>query len=58
MRASGNSRSLWAGDPAHYADSIDDEALLVVPAPPFILKGQQAAEAMGKTPRWSGVEFS
>lgn len=50
--------SLWTGDPAHYTESIDDEALLVVPAPPFILQGRQAAEAMAKTPRWSGVEFS
>lgn len=50
--------SLWTGDPAHYGESIDGEALMVVPAPPFILKGADAAEAMAQTPRWDSVELS
>ena len=50
--------SLWTGDPAHYAESIDEQALLVVPTPPFILQGADAAEAMAQTPRWESVELS
>lgn len=51
-------RSLWTGSGEHYHELIDDEALLVVPAPPFILEGQAAAEAMASTPRWGSVDFS
>ena len=50
--------SLWTGDPANYHEKIDREALLVVPAPPFVLKGKAAADAMADTPRWSSVEMS
>ncbi len=51
-------RSLWTGEPDLYRKLIDESALLVVPAPPFILKGHEAANAMAETPRWSNVEFS
>lgn len=50
--------SLWTGDADHYRESIDAEGLLVVPAPPFILRGEDAAEAMAQTPRWETVEIS
>ncbi|HTG37515.1 DUF4440 domain-containing protein [Sphingomonas sp.] len=50
--------SLWTGDADHYRDSIDDEAVMVVPAPPFVMTGKQAAEAVADTPRWSSVAFS
>jgi hypothetical protein len=50
--------SLWTGDSADYHDKIDSEALLVVPAPPFILHGEDAADAMAATPRWSSATFS
>ena len=49
---------LWTGDPDDYRHCIDEEGLLVVPAPPFILKGGDAAEAMAQTPRWESVELS
>jgi hypothetical protein len=51
-------RSLWTGPGGHYRELIDDEALLVVPAPPFILGGSAAAEMMAQTPRWERVDFS
>ena len=50
--------SLWTGDAEHYHELIDDECLMVVPAPPFVLRGQEAAEAVSKTPRWNKVAFS
>lgn len=50
--------SLWTADPQHYQESIDDECLMVVPAPPFVLKGQEAIDAVKNTPRWSKVVFS
>ncbi len=51
-------RSLWTGDADHYHDLIDTDALFVVPAPPYVMAGQQAADAMASTPRWSDVTFS
>lgn len=50
--------SLWTGDAAHYRELIDDECLMVVPAPPFVLRGQAAVDAVSDTPRWSTVSFS
>ena len=51
-------KSLWTADAEQYQELIDDECLMVVPSPPFILDGQEAAEAMAATPRWDQVEFS
>lgn len=50
--------SLWTGDAAHYHELIDDECLMVVPQPPFVLRGQEAVEAVSGTPRWSTVTMS
>ncbi|MBB6226711.1 DUF4440 domain-containing protein [Polymorphobacter multimanifer] len=50
--------SLWTGDAAHYHELIDEECVMVVPAPPFVVKGEQAIEAVSHTPRWETVEFS
>ena len=50
--------SLWTADPAHYRESIDNECLMVVPAKPFIMSGEQSIEAVSATPRWSRVELS
>ncbi len=50
--------SLWIGDAEHYRASIDDECLMVLPTPPFVMSGQQAIEAVIHTPRWSKVELS
>jgi ketosteroid isomerase-like protein len=50
--------SLWTGDAAHYAESIDAACLMVLPAAPFIVAGQAAVEAVAATPRWGRVEFT
>jgi hypothetical protein len=50
--------SLWTADAEHYRESIDDECLMVLPAPPFVTSGQQAVQAVSETPRWSKVELS
>jgi len=50
--------SLWTGDAEHYRACIDDECLMVLPAPPFVMTGQQAIEAVANTPRWSKVVLS
>lgn len=34
------------------------QGLLQLPAPPFILTGQQAIDAVAATPRWSRIELS
>jgi hypothetical protein len=51
-------RDLWIGDPALYEQAIDAECLMVLPAPPFVVTGAQAIEAVKSTPRWSEVNFS
>lgn len=50
--------SLWTGDAAHYRELIDDECLMVVPQPPYVLGGQEAVDAVSDTPRWSKVTMS
>lgn len=50
--------SLWTADALHYQESIDDEVLMVLPTPPFVLDGQAAIEAVTHTPRWSEVELT
>lgn len=51
-------KSLWTGGPERYRELVDDECLMVLPAPPFIMSGAQAIEAVSDTPRWQEVEFS
>jgi hypothetical protein len=46
---------LWVGGEAVYRRSIAEECLMVLPEPPFVLSGEQAMEAVAKTPRWSEV---
>ena len=50
--------SLWTADPEHYRHSIDDECLMVLPEPPFVMTGRQAIEAVSRTPRWSRVALT
>ncbi|KQP82918.1 MULTISPECIES: DUF4440 domain-containing protein [unclassified Methylobacterium] len=50
--------SLWVGDADHYRELVDEECLMVLPQPPFVLGGAQAIEAVADTPRWSRVELS
>lgn len=51
-------KSLWTGDADHYRELVDDECLMVLPQPPYIMSGAQAIEAVADTPRWSEVELS
>ena len=50
--------SLWTASPDHYAESIDDACLMVLPAPPFVFTGRQSIEAVSNTPRWDEVQLS
>lgn len=50
--------SLWVGDADHYRELVDDECLMVVPQPPFVMGGAQAIEAVASTPRWSKVSLT
>lgn len=51
-------KSLWTGDAEHYRHLIDEECVMVVPTPPFVLQGDDAIEAVADTPRWDEVEIS
>ncbi len=50
--------SLWTGDAEHYRQSIDEECLMVLPTPPFVMSGRQAIEAVAATPRWTKIALS
>jgi hypothetical protein len=50
--------SLWTASREHYADSIDDQCLMVLPAIPFVFTGGQSVEAVSNTPRWEQVSFT
>ena len=50
--------SLWTGDAGHYRALIDEECLMVLPMPPFVLAGGDAVAAVADTPRWTSVTFS
>lgn len=50
--------SLWTANAEHYRASIDEQILMVLPTPPFVMNGEQAIEAVIATPRWSHVELS
>jgi hypothetical protein len=51
-------KSLWTGDAEHYRHLIDEECVMVVPTPPFVLQGEKAIGAVADTPRWEEVEFA
>jgi len=57
-RVWGFEESLWVGDAEHYRALIDDECLMALPTPPFVLGGQAAIEAVADTPRWTSVDLS
>ncbi|PHK96996.1 DUF4440 domain-containing protein [Pseudoroseomonas rhizosphaerae] len=50
--------SLWTGDAEHYRELVDEECLMVLPQPPFVLSGEQAVAAVSDTPRWTKVAIS
>ncbi|MGA9580396.1 MAG: DUF4440 domain-containing protein [Allosphingosinicella sp.] len=49
--------ALWVGGEDVYRGAIDPDCLMVVPAPPFVMNGGEAIEAVSKTPRWESVQF-
>ncbi len=51
-------KSLWTGDADHYRELVDDECLMVLPQPPFVMSGRQAIEAVADTPRWTEVTLA
>ncbi len=57
-RVWGSEEGLWIGDAENYHRTIDPECLMVVPTPPYVVTGQQAADAVSDTPRWSKVAFT
>ena len=50
--------SLWLGGAEHYREVIDEECVMVLPEPPFVVTGRLAVEAVADTPRWTSVELS
>ncbi|MYL98630.1 DUF4440 domain-containing protein [Novosphingobium sp. FGD1] len=51
-------RSLWLGDEAQYRTLVDEECVMVLPQPPFVISGEEAAGRVSDTPRWDDVTFS
>lgn len=54
----GSEEGLWTGDAENYRKTIDEACLMVLPAPPYIVTGRQAAEAVSNTPRWTSVALT
>ncbi len=50
-------RGLWTGGAECYRERIDDECVMVLPAPPFVMSGNEAIAAVSDTPRWEEVDF-
>ena len=50
-------KSLWTCNADHYRELVDQECLMVLPQPPFVLGGTQAIEAVASTPRWAEIEI-
>lgn len=50
--------SLWTASAQHYAESIDEACLMVLPSHPFVFTGQQSVDAVSNTPRWDSVTLS
>jgi hypothetical protein len=51
-------KSLWTCDAEHYRELVDEECLMVLPQPPFVLGGTQAIDAVSSTPRWADIDIS
>jgi hypothetical protein len=50
-------RALWVGEADVYRRCVASDCLMVVPAEPFLLRGQEAIASVENTPRWDDVEF-
>jgi hypothetical protein len=51
-------QSLWTEGRENYQAKIDEEAVMVLPQPPYVYTSQAAIDAVSDTPRWESVEFS
>lgn len=49
---------LWVGGEDVYRASVATDCLMVLPEPPFVMSGEQAIEAVSKTPRWQEVALN
>ena len=50
-------RALWIGDGDIYRRCVSSDCLMVVPEEPFVVRGEDAIEAVERTPRWSDVDL-
>ena len=50
-------RDLWIGEADVYRRCVSPECLMVVPAQPFLLRGEEAIASVEQTPRWESVDF-
>ena len=46
-------RQLWTGSVEDFARAIDETSLMVIPAPPFVLAGDEIVQALAKGTRFS-----
>jgi len=51
-------RALWVGEADVYRRCVSQDCLMVVPAQPFLLRGDEAIKMVERTPRWSAVDFA
>ncbi len=51
-------KSLWQGGADRYRELVDDECLMALPHPPYVLGGAEAIAAVTDTPRWDEVAIA
>jgi hypothetical protein len=51
-------RALWVGEADVYRRCVSPDCLMVVPAQPFLLRGEEAISSVENTPRWDSVDFA
>jgi hypothetical protein len=48
----------WTGGEEHYGRMLDDECIMVFPAPAGVIAGPDIALSLKNAPRWSSVEMT
>lgn len=51
-------QSLWTEGPDNYREKVDPEVVMVLPHPPFVLRGDAAIAAVADTPVWDSAELT
>jgi hypothetical protein len=51
-------QSLWTEGPDNYREKVDGEVVMVLPRPPYVLRGDAAIGAVAETPVWSAAELT